>query len=627
MKAPELSLSGAWKLRSSARRWGALSGGVFWIGLAFGALFACQVQAPHEPAREDEGGQGGAPTGLPQVVGGNPGLGGEAGEIQRPLSPSCPAGTFDADPKDELSCLAWSSCRPGEYVAEEGSALSDRVCMACPRSTFSEVMNAAECEDYLVCKPGQYVLEPGTKSETQTCEECEAGTFSASTNSAQCEPCPTGSFAAEDGQDSCDPWRRCGFSEGIAISGTAESDVVCKVQSGSRQFGTEGDDAATAIALDLDGNIYLAGNSAGALEGAGFGKGDGFIRKFDAAGQVLWTRQFGSSEADIVTGLVVGSEGEVVIVGFTLGALPGQESQGSSDAFLLRYDREGREVWARQFGTDKIDSAKAVTLSAAGDIFVAGQTYGELNGAENAGGADAFVVKFAADGSPLWTHTLGLAGTDQATGLGRGLDNELYVIGTVDGKLPNCDAFGGVDAFLRKLDRDGYEVWTEQFGSSGSDEATAMVADESGDAFVVGGVQGTLPGRQTAGESDYFVRKYRGDGSILGTVQAGSSEVDVATSVLFGRAGELIVAGTTLGALAGQEPFGAADGFVSVWTSDLKTETLTTQFGSDQNDTVSSIALGPEDSLFSAGSTRGQLPGQPREGGADAFLMLLPLGK
>jgi len=599
----------------------------FSLGLTFSALFACEVQAPGKSVEDGSGGQGSSSGELPGSSGGRAGLGGEAGEIQRPLAPGCPAGTFDADGEAGLSCVAWSSCRPGEYVAEAGSVLEDRVCRACPRNTYSDVMNAAECVDFTVCEPGQYVLEPGTKNETQTCDACATGTFSASDNSEACEPCPAGSFAAEEGSELCEAWRLCGFSEGVATWGTPESDVVCEVQSGSRQFGTAGDDTAIAVALDAAGNIYLAGNLAGALEDSSFGKGDAFIRKFDAAGQILWTRQFGSAEVDVVTGLAVSGEGHVFVVGATLGALPGQDSRGSADAFLVRFDGDGEEVWLRQFGTDKIDSARAIAVSATGEVFVAGQTYGELNGSANAGSADAFVVQFSAAGVPGWTHSLGLTQADQATGLALGVDSELYVIGTVNGQLPNCDAFGGVDVFLRKLDPDGYEVWTEQFGSAGADEAAAIVADESGNAFVVGTVPGELPGREGAGSTDFFARKYRGDGSILGTVQGGSPAADGATTVVLGQHGEVIVAGTTAGALSGQETFGKTDGFVSVWSADLKTETFVRQFGSDANDTVSSVAMGPEQSLFVAGSTQGQLPGQPRAGGADIFLTQLTLGE
>jgi hypothetical protein len=601
----------------------AVSALLVWLS-AGGALVACEVQAPSGSGDDPAlAGGGGVRSEWPLGQGGM-GAGGAGGVAHRPLS-SCPVGTFDADPEDGVSCLAWSNCRPGEYIAAVGSSAFDRSCKACPRGTFSESMNAIECERYVACEAGEFVLEAGTKVETQVCDSCEAGSFSSKENSKTCEACPEGAFVDHDGAKACAPWTRCGFSEGIATPGSATSDVVCEVQSGSRQFGSEADDAATSVVLDAEGNIYVAGNTAGDLEGANFGKGDGFVRKYNSAGQVLWTRQIGTRQSDVLSAIALGPEGQLFGVGYTLGTFSDQPVLGGSDAFLIQLRPDGSEVWVRQFGTAEIDTALGLTVAEGGEVFVAGKTYGELNGAPNAGNADAFVVKFSAEGSPLWTHEFGLGQDDEALGVVLSSDEDVYVIGNVDGHFPNADAFGNVDAFLRKLDPDGGEIWTVQFGSTGMDRAQAVVPDDAGNAFVVGSVANTLPGRKSAGARDWFVRKYRGDGSILGTVQRGSSADDSATSVALGSAGEVIVAGIVAAALPGQEAFGETDGFVSVWSSDLKQETFVRQLGSPQKDQLASVASGPESTLFVVGGTSGQLPGQPRLGALDVFLTLVNL--
>ena len=55
------------------------------------------------------------------------------------------------------------------------------------------------------------------------------------------------------------------------------------------------------------------------------------VSSHDAAGNVVWTRQFGTGSTDEAFGLSVDSSG-VYVVGSTAGTLPGQTSAGLADA-------------------------------------------------------------------------------------------------------------------------------------------------------------------------------------------------------------------------------------------------------------------------------------------------------
>ena len=123
----------------------------------------------------------------------------------------------------------------------------------------------------------------------------------------------------------------------------------------SAQFGT--------VAVDSDGNAYLAGQAAGSIPGqTGAGDFDACVRKYDAAGNELWTRQFGTPNRDSVRAVAVDASG-VYVAGFvTFGALPGQTAGGGQDAFLRKYDAAGNELWTRQFGTATVDAANGVAV-------------------------------------------------------------------------------------------------------------------------------------------------------------------------------------------------------------------------------------------------------------------------
>ncbi len=95
-----------------------------------------------------------------------------------------------------------------------------------------------------------------------------------------------------------------------------------------------------------------------------------------------------------------------------------------------------------------------------------------------------------------------------------------------------------------------------QFGTSHRDEAKSVSVDAAGAAYVAGSVGPdlALPGQTSAGESDAFVRKYDSAGTELWTRQFGSSGWDVAGSVSVGADGAIYVAGNVSEALPGHSP-------------------------------------------------------------------------
>lgn len=75
--------------------------------------------------------------------------------------------------------------------------------------------------------------------------------------------------------------------------------------------------------------------------------------------QIEWVRQFGLTTQDWLRAVAVGASG-VYVAGWTEGTLPGQVSAGGRDAFVCKYDTNGKEDWTRQFGTKAHDEATAI---------------------------------------------------------------------------------------------------------------------------------------------------------------------------------------------------------------------------------------------------------------------------
>ena len=159
----------------------------------------------------------------------------------------------------------------------------------------------------------------------------------------------------------------------------------------TRQFGTGTLDMATGIATDAGGNVYAIGDTRGALEGEHLGGVDAFVRSYDRNGSLRWTRQFGTGSAEHARGIAIDLNGNVYAAGQTGGDLEGS-NLGSYDAFVRSYDRDGTLRWTRQFGTSEFDTATGVASDADGIVYVAGGTSGDLEG-DNVGDLDVFIRK------------------------------------------------------------------------------------------------------------------------------------------------------------------------------------------------------------------------------------------
>ena len=211
-----------------------------------------------------------------------------------------------------------------------------------------------------------------------------------------------------------------------------------------------------------------------------------------------WARQFGTARVDSANG-VVALDGNLYVVGEVIGALPGQTAQGLNDrnAFVRLYDTNGKERWTRQFGSASAGNDVATSVAAFGvSVYVGGWTTGALAGQAKTGPNDnAFVAKYNIEGDAVWTRQFGTQSTVQALGVAADASG-VYVAGAIDccgSPFPGIVSTPGADAFLRKYDHEGTELWTQQFGAGDPDRATAVAVDGTG-AYVIGSTGGNFAG-------------------------------------------------------------------------------------------------------------------------------------
>jgi hypothetical protein len=212
------------------------------------------------------------------------------------------------------------------------------------------------------------------------------------------------------------------------------------------------------------------------------------------------------------------------MTGNAQGGFPGFQNAGGNDVFLRKYTRDGAQVWTRQAGTPASDVATDIARSPWG-VFIAGHTYGAWPGGTNQpGDADAFVLRYTRSGSLAWTRQFGCAHADTADSISAE-GAIFYVGGATDGTFPRQTSKGGPDAWVRKFAGNGTVLWTRQFGTSGGDVVHGLDADASG-VFLTGGTSGAFPGYAARGPSDAFVTSFSSAGTRRWTRQFGTTGFD-----------------------------------------------------------------------------------------------------
>jgi hypothetical protein len=282
------------------------------------------------------------------------------------------------------------------------------------------------------------------------------------------------------------------------------------------------------------------------------------------------------------------------------------------------------------------DQPLALIRDANGNLYLAGHTRGTLpsqgaaphTNADEGETSDAFLMKLDASYALQWVRQWGGAGADFARAVALDAVGRVWVTGeTSELGLEGETPLGGLDGWVRVFDADGVALMTDEFGSA-SDDWAVGVAGVTGGGAVVAWYGGSDTGAittsgDTLGGVDGYLRRYDATLGATSTLALGTGAEDMLASVAVGPGDTLWVAGTTAGALA-PNGGGAKDIFVRRYAGD--DPAFSRQVGLATDDSAQGVAVDASGNGFIVGTTAGSLFGT-LEGVSDAVLFsLTPLG-
>lgn len=335
------------------------------------------------------------------------------------------------------------------------------------------------------------------------------------------------------------------------------------------RMGGSGSQRGTQVTADAQGNSYVVGELAGSMDvdpGPGvvmmtaIGPVDSLVTKINAAGNLVWARQFGGPAAFMATaGVTTDSQGSVFVTGSWEAVADFDPSPavfnmtplGPTDTFVVKLDSAGSFVWARQAGGGNFTVATGIHVDGTGNVTVAGlfeatADFDPSAGVSNLtafGAADGFVWRLNGMGNLAWVRQLGGAMNDELYGSAIDASGNVYVIGSFEGTgdfdpgpgTTNLTAPGTNATFVAKLNGAGNLTWARMFGGADTTVGRGVAVDSTGNVITTGAFSGTSdfdpsPGTSSltsAGQNDQFVSKLSASGGFLWAVRMpGTGDAD-----------------------------------------------------------------------------------------------------
>ncbi|MFT6503184.1 MAG: hypothetical protein ACJASQ_003316 [Crocinitomicaceae bacterium] len=185
----------------------------------------------------------------------------------------------------------------------------------------------------------------------------------------------------------------------LTKTSTSESDLyVVKYDASGNVLWAKGEggtnnDTGRSISTDPNGNVFLTGYfkspsiTFGTTTLLNVGTSTGslniFVAKYDSIGNALWAKGAGENESEIANGIITDANGNAYVTGqfnsssisFGTNTLTKTGSTYYSDIFVVKYDSNGNDLWAKGVGGTDSETGLGIATDANGDVFITGYFY------------------------------------------------------------------------------------------------------------------------------------------------------------------------------------------------------------------------------------------------------------
>lgn len=261
-----------------------------------------------------------------------------------------------------------------------------------------------------------------------------------------------------------------------------------------------------------------------------------------------WSHRFGDASTYQWTGgIAADASGNVVHTGgfsSTLDFGGGlRTSAGGHDYYIAKFDRHGAWLWDRQFGDAGDQYELFGTVDASGNILVVGDFSGSVDfggGAlTSAGPYDICVAKLDPNGNHIWSRRYGDANDQRPRAIAVDEAGNVAITGHFSGSVDfgggALTSAGADDIFVAEFDTNGSHMWSHGFGDASPQVAESVAFDAAGNVLLGGYFYGTVDFGGgpliSAGDRDVFVAKFAPNGTLSWSQRFGDAASQTARGV------------------------------------------------------------------------------------------------
>lgn len=257
-------------------------------------------------------------------------------------------------------------------------------------------------------------------------------------------------------------------------------------------------DEGNAIALDMNGNIFVTG----------FAKSDdGFkdfvVLKYDQSGAKLWEKFVNDGAGLDAEGvdITVSSSGNVYAAGYTT------VSGSNTDIAIIKLNNAGATQWVKTIGGEQEDKAWGIVVDETDNIFITGHK-------TTSAYPDCYTAKLNSNSTILWEDQYNGGGNhiDRAWGIVVDTDGAVYITGET------TDANMNVNFITRKLSSAGALQWNNFYDGPANNndisKAIGIIANSNNTKSII--VTGKSYGSDN--NYDYATVRYNSDNGVQSQV-------------------------------------------------------------------------------------------------------------
>ncbi|MBS1687098.1 MAG: hypothetical protein JSS96_00115 [Bacteroidetes bacterium] len=305
----------------------------------------------------------------------------------------------------------------------------------------------------------------------------------------------------------------------IPIDVLAQKSAVIEWQ---KNYGGSGNDNSLGICNGINGGYIICGFTGSTNDEitGNHGSADGWVISIDATGKLQWQKCLGGTDADDIQSIIKAGSGYIA-AGFTQ-STDGDvaHNNGSADGWVVHLSSTGSIIWEKNYGGSNFDLIQCIRPTNDGGYIFCGETGsidGDLSGIHTAARTvDAWVVKLDASGNIAWQKSLGGSNQDAGSYIQQTSDSGYIMVGSTQSADGDVSGYhDSTDIWVVKLDVHGSMKWQKCLGGNRM-EGSFSIRQTSDGGYIVGGTTRSSDGDVTYnhGLEDYWVVKLDADGTL-----------------------------------------------------------------------------------------------------------------